>query len=91
MQFLYEILSFLVTYAFAFVCLQVYSPSPDEFVQDSPRYTSPKPGPAMYGDSYYSSIGKNSFLAIVVWIGDTFDNNFGFTNDFTKYLKDSCW
>jgi hypothetical protein len=30
--------------------LQVYSPSPDDFGQDSPRYTSPKP------DSYY--IGK---------------------------------
>ncbi|XP_064645674.1 transcription factor 4-like isoform X3 [Lineus longissimus] len=29
----------------------VYSPSPDDFGQDSPRYTSPKPN--IYGDSYY--------------------------------------
>ena len=28
---------------------------------------------------------------IVVWINDTFDNNFGFQYYFTKYLKESCW
>ena len=28
---------------------------------------------------------------IVVWIYDTFDNNFEIKNDFTKYLKESCW
>ena len=30
-------------------------------------------------------------LATVVLICDTFDNNFGFKNDFAKYLKESCW
>ena len=29
-------------------------------------------------------------LEIVVWIYDTFDNNFGIDNDFTKYLNESC-
>ena len=34
-----------------FVCVfQVYSPSPDEYGQDSPRYTSPKP--SMYGEYF---------------------------------------
>ena len=28
---------------------------------------------------------------MVVLINDTFDNNFGVKNDFTKYLKESCW
>ena len=28
---------------------------------------------------------------IVVWIGNIFDNNFEIENNFTKYLKDSCW
>ena len=32
------------------------------------------------------SLSKN-----VVWIHDTFDNNFGIENDFDKYLKGSCW
>ena len=27
---------------------------------------------------------------IVVWIYDTFDNNFGIENDFAKYLKENC-
>ena len=27
---------------------------------------------------------------IAVWIFDTFDNNFGIENDFTKYLKERC-
>ena len=27
---------------------------------------------------------------IVVWIYDTFDNNFSIENDFTKYFKTSC-
>ena len=30
-------------------------------------------------------------LKIVIWIDDTFDNDLGFKNDFTKYLKEvSC-
>ena len=29
--------------------------------------------------------------SIVVWICDTFENNFGIDNDFTKYLRESCW
>ena len=29
-------------------------------------------------------------LQIVVWIYDTFDDNFGNKNDKTKYLKESC-
>ena len=28
---------------------------------------------------------------IVVWIDDTFENNLRIENDFTKYLKESCW
>ena len=28
--------------------------------------------------------------AIVVWIYDTFYNNFGFENDFNESLKESC-
>ena len=28
---------------------------------------------------------------IVIWIYDTFDNNLEIENDFTKYLKESCW
>ena len=28
---------------------------------------------------------------VVVWIQDTFDNNLGIKNDFTKYLMESCW
>ena len=28
---------------------------------------------------------------IVVWIYDTFDNNFGNENDYAKYFKESCW
>ena len=30
-------------------------------------------------------------LEIVVWIYDTFDNNFVIKNDLTTYLKESCW
>ncbi|CAH1789445.1 unnamed protein product, partial [Owenia fusiformis] len=38
----------------------VYSPSPDEFNQDSPRYTSPKPG-SLYGPgSEYFQVGPES-------------------------------
>ena len=33
---------------------------------------------------------KSVPLEIVVWIYDTFDNNLGIENDFTKYLKRSC-
>ena len=33
---------------------------------------------------------KNS-LKIVVWNFDTFDNNIGLKNNFTKELKESCW
>ena len=29
--------------------------------------------------------------SIVVWIYYTFENNFGIDNDFTKYLRESCW
>ena len=32
-----------------------------------------------------------SFSKIVVWIIYKFDNNFGIENNFTKYLKESCW
>ena len=32
-----------------------------------------------------------SSLRIVVWIFYTFDNIFGIENEFTKYLKKSCW
>ena len=34
---------------------------------------------------------KRFKLEIVVWIYDTFDNNFGIQNDFTKDLMESCW
>ena len=30
-------------------------------------------------------------VKIVIWIYDTFDNNFGIDNDFGKYLKGYCW
>ena len=30
-------------------------------------------------------------LAIFVCISDTFENNFGIRNDFTKYLKEGCY
>ena len=30
-------------------------------------------------------------LEIVVWTYDSFDYNFGLENDFTKYMKESCW
>ena len=30
-------------------------------------------------------------LEIVVWILDLFYNNLEIKNDFTKYLKESCW
>ena len=30
------------------------------------------------------------WTAIVVWIYDTFYNNFRIEDDFTKYLKESC-
>ena len=30
-------------------------------------------------------------LQSVVWIFDTFDKNLEMKNDFTKYLKESCW
>ena len=30
-------------------------------------------------------------LEIVIIIFDTFDNNLQIKNDFTKYLKKSCW
>ena len=30
-------------------------------------------------------------LEIVVWIFNTFDNNLGINNDFTKYFKESSW
>ena len=30
-------------------------------------------------------------LEIVVWIYNTYDNNLRIENDFTKYLKKSCW
>ena len=30
-------------------------------------------------------------LEIVVWIYDTFDENFGIENDFEKYLKEYSW
>ena len=25
------------------------------------------------------------------WINDTDENNFGIDNNYTKYLKESCW
>ena len=28
---------------------------------------------------------------IVVWIKDTFGDNFWIEDDFTKYFKESCW
>ena len=39
-----------IAYAVCVCVLQVYSPSPDEYGQDSPRYTSPKPN--MYGEYF---------------------------------------
>ena len=26
-----------------------------------------------------------------VWIYNTYDSNFGIENDFTNYLKETCW
>lgn len=44
---------------------QVYSASPEEFGQDSPRYTSPKPG--LYGEAFF--MGKaNSFSMLFSFI-----------------------
>ena len=41
---------------------------------------------------YFNLVSVNPVtLAIVVFISDTFDNNFGVKNDSTKYLKESCW
>ena len=34
---------------------------------------------------------NRDLLEIVVWIYNTFDNNFLILNDFTKNLKESCW
>ena len=30
-------------------------------------------------------------LEIVIWIYGIFENNFAIENDFTRYLKESCW
>ena len=47
------------------------------------------------GSDHITSITHSCFKRvpqeIVVWIFDTFDNNFGIKDDFIKYLKESCW
>ena len=39
----------------------------------------------------FNPLVLKSSSKIVVWIDDTFDHNFSIENDFTKYLKESCW
>ena len=38
----------------------------------------------------YTGMNRD-LLEIVVWIYNTFDNNLSILNDFTKFLKESCW
>ena len=33
----------------------------------------------------------DNFYTSVVWIFDTFENNFGIEFEFKKYLKENCW
>ena len=55
----------------------------------SPRpYFSPRGNPGLKGLTH-STLRVSP--EIVVWIFNTFDKNFGIKNDFTKYLKESCW
>ena len=43
-----------------------------------------------YWHKHFNHIWVRVPPEIVVWIYDTYDNNFEIVNDFTKYLLESC-
>ena len=85
---------FLLTFFFTLL-LQVYSPSPDEYRQDSPQYHSPKQGlyeSYMYGklnclEHYYTLYFIISPLNVRLWI---YNIQFLLQKDFMKWRKFLC-